>query len=90
MSPTIVQQVQASLRQQHFYGGAVDGISGPVTQSAVRRYQQAHGLVANGHVDSATLASLNSVTDGVPPVSGGPPQQSAAPLRVSADTHAVN
>lgn len=43
-----------------------DGIFGPVTEEAVRDYQQSHGLEADGIVGPATWKSLLSITR--PPV----------------------
>lgn len=37
-----------------------DGIYGPQTAGALRSYQQSAGLPVTGHLDSATLASLQS------------------------------
>jgi peptidoglycan hydrolase-like protein with peptidoglycan-binding domain len=80
LSPSMVQQVQTSLQQQGLYSGTVDGIWGPVTQTAVQRYQRANGLSVNGQIDSPTLASLNLANDGTLPAGAAPPQQVAAPL----------
>ncbi len=59
MSPDMTRQVQEQLQQQGTYRGPVDGVWGPQTQSAVRNYQQAHGLSTTGKLDMDTLASLN-------------------------------
>ncbi len=67
MTSGMVQQVQTSLAQQGIYRGTVDGVWGPVTQTAVQTYQQSHGLMANGQIDQPTLASLNLPTDGTMP-----------------------
>src|ERR1700723_993921 len=59
LSPGMVRQVQTALQQQNLYGGPIDGVWGPQTQSAVQAYQQSHSLSATGQLDSQTLASLN-------------------------------
>jgi hypothetical protein len=43
---------------QSALGISVDGVFGPNTQRAVRRYQRAHGLTADGVVGPATWSSL--------------------------------
>lgn len=40
-----------------------DGAFGALTEEAVRRFQQAHGLAADGIAGPLTLARLNEVTD---------------------------
>jgi peptidoglycan hydrolase-like protein with peptidoglycan-binding domain len=47
-----VVQLQSAL------GLTADGIYGPLTRRAVRRYQRAHGLAVDGIAGPATLASL--------------------------------
>jgi hypothetical protein len=42
----------------HLYTGAVDGIFGPITDRAVREYQQQHQLVVDGWVGPITWGSL--------------------------------
>ncbi len=61
LSPETVKQVQTTLTQQHDYSGAIDGIWGPATESALRSYQQANALPASGQLDPATIASLRAV-----------------------------
>lgn len=53
------KDVQGKLQQQGLYHGAVDGIVGPETKAAVHSYQQSQHLTPTGHLDSATLNSLN-------------------------------
>jgi len=59
----MVKQVQTRLQQQGQYGGAVDGVWGPATQTALESFQQSHGLNVTGQIDSPTLASLNLASD---------------------------
>ena len=40
--------LQVALRAQGVYSGAIDGVAGPGTITAVRRFQQRAGLVADG------------------------------------------
>lgn len=49
---------QARLRNLGLYFGTVDGETGPKTQAALRRFQQAKGLDATGEVDDATADAL--------------------------------
>ncbi len=54
----IVADVQASLQEQGFYHGEVDGLLGPQTRAALADYQQAQGLEMTAAVDEPTLQSL--------------------------------
>ena len=40
--------------------GTIDGSYGPSTESAVKQFQQAHGLVADGIAGSKTIAALRN------------------------------
>ena len=64
-----VEQVQGLLKDLGFYSGAVDGILGPNTQSAVAAYQRKVGLGASGALDDALLEQLGLAprTASVPP-----------------------
>lgn len=59
VSPAMIRSVQTTLQQNGDYRGGVDGIWGPMTESGVRTWQQAHNLNANGEIDVATLQSMN-------------------------------
>jgi peptidoglycan hydrolase-like protein with peptidoglycan-binding domain len=54
-----IRQAQAKLKQAADYPGKIDGAWGPMTESGVRKWQQAHNLNASGQLDAATLQSLN-------------------------------
>lgn len=58
MAGPLVRQVQRALRSAGYFPGVVDGIYGPQTAHAVQRYQDDHGLVADGEVGPATLKSM--------------------------------
>ena len=61
-----VRQVQQKLNDIGYHAGSVDGILGPQTKSALRRFQQARNLDTTGHIDSNTLAALNREPMGHP------------------------
>ena len=53
-----VEAVQRRLAELRYYGGAVDGRSGPAMRSAVMAFQKVNGLAADGAVGPRTLAAL--------------------------------
>ena len=53
-----VRAVQQSLKDKGFDPGAVDGINGPATKSAVKKYQESQHLSADGRMGAKTLDSL--------------------------------
>ena len=57
----VIANVQASLQQQGYYQGEVDGLLGPLTRAAIARYQQDHGLYITSAIDEPTLAALGMV-----------------------------
>jgi hypothetical protein len=53
-----VKQAQRRLREAGFYTGSIDGVLGPNTAEALRRYQAKHGLPETGELDTATQKAL--------------------------------
>ena len=54
----VLSTVQASLQEQGYYRGEVDGLMGPLTREALANYQRDHGLVSTAALDQPTLSSL--------------------------------
>jgi hypothetical protein len=54
------ERLQTRLAELGFAPGPVDGIVGPRTIEAVRRYQTAHGLPATGEISKRLLARLKT------------------------------
>jgi hypothetical protein len=54
----IVADVQATLQEQGYYRGEVDGLMGPLTRTALADFQRDHGLISTAALDQPTLASL--------------------------------
>lgn len=55
-----VKQLQRALKSVGYSPGTIDGSYGPSTESAVKRFQQAHGLVTDGIAGTKTLAALKA------------------------------
>ena len=53
-----VLQLQSDLAALGYDVGEPDGIVGPVTRRAVSRFQQQRNMVADGHLDAATLDAV--------------------------------
>lgn len=53
------RQTQKALMAAGFYKGLIDGKEGPQTKKAVKAFQQAQGLKADGVVGSATSEALS-------------------------------
>ena len=53
-----VAALQVALRAEGLYGGSVDGIDGPGTQAAVRRFQARRGLAVDGVAGPRTRRAL--------------------------------
>mgnify|MGYP001952708915 CR=1 FL=1 len=57
-----VSELQTKLKSKGFYSGAIDGIFGTGTENAVKAFQKANGLTADGVVGPKTIAALNQNT----------------------------
>ena len=55
-----VRHLQRVLRDEAYVPGPVDGLYGPLTEGAVRRFQQGHGLAADGVVGPETRSTLRA------------------------------
>ncbi|MEY2529963.1 MAG: hypothetical protein QOI96_48 [Verrucomicrobiota bacterium] len=55
---SLVVNVQQRLARAGYYHGAVDGIMGPSTRRAIRAYERAHGLRADGVLDDRLLSTM--------------------------------
>ncbi|HET7629350.1 MAG TPA: peptidoglycan-binding protein [Bacillales bacterium] len=61
-----VAELQTKLQALGVYDGAIDGIYGPITASAVRRYQRSKGLIEDGIAGPVTLTHLYGQKIAVP------------------------
>ena len=57
-----VSSIQQRLKQAGYYTGAIDGVFTSATESALKEFQAAKRLVADGIVGSKTLAALQGVS----------------------------
>ena len=57
---TKVKNMQQRLKDLGYYTGSVDGVFGQGTENAVKAFQRANGLSADGVAGTATLSKLNS------------------------------
>jgi membrane-bound lytic murein transglycosylase B len=60
LSRSQVLDLQMALNRRGFDSGAADGMLGPMTRDAVRRYQRSVGLPADGFPDQALLERLTA------------------------------
>jgi len=58
LSVQTIKQIQTKLNELMFDAGLPDGIMGPNTRAALRDFQTANNLIADGYPDKATLAKL--------------------------------
>ena len=52
------REVQTVLKKWGYYTGKVDGINGPLTKEAVKRFQRKYGLTVDGVVGPLTAAKM--------------------------------
>ena len=57
-SKEVVERIQHELARKGFDPGMIDGVWGRATEGAVRRFQAANGLLADGIVGPATSKVL--------------------------------
>jgi peptidoglycan hydrolase-like protein with peptidoglycan-binding domain len=78
-----ISSLQELLSKRGFYNGAVDGIMGPQTRSAIVAAQKNYGLVTDGIAGRQTLAALES---GASPVSIAAKNPTTTPANITAKT----
>lgn len=54
-----IRAAQQALNDRGYNAGPVDGLMGPKTEGAIRKFQSSTGLPATGRLDSATVAALH-------------------------------
>ena len=54
----MVVRVQAALMRRGLYNGDIDGLLGPKTRAALRKFQQSEGIPQTGRMDIETLTRL--------------------------------
>lgn len=62
---SFIKSLQRELKRAGYDPGIVDGKMGPATQRALKRFQEAHGLLPTGAPDIPTLTKL--LGQGLPP-----------------------
>jgi hypothetical protein len=65
---TTVADIQAYLRNSGIYEGRIDGIAGPKTRTAIRKYQKLHALPITGIPSEILLDFMNTSRGSEPPV----------------------
>jgi peptidoglycan hydrolase-like protein with peptidoglycan-binding domain len=61
LDPEGIRKVQSLLRQKGFDPGPLDGIAGPLTKTAVRKFQEKFGMKASAEIDNQVLLGLGAV-----------------------------
>jgi hypothetical protein len=74
-----VAEIQKALQKLGYDPGKIDGLMGPHTQGAIKKFQQANGLAVDGIVGPKTRAALDKALQGGAAPAGGPTAPPAAP-----------
>lgn len=53
-----IRQVQQALTKKGFDPGPIDGVLGPQTEQALRKFQDYYGIKVTGRIDNQTLYAL--------------------------------
>ena len=73
-----VKKLQSKLKRWGYYDGAIDGIFGAGTEAAVKRFQRANGLTADGIVGEKTAKALGLDISAVAASSGSSSSNSSS------------
>jgi len=64
-SRALITEVQQQLSARGYYQSSIDGVVGPATREAARRFQNDAGLTINGAIDRRLLSQLKLADRGV-------------------------
>ena len=79
----VVRNIQSALQELAIYDGSVDGIAGPQTLAAIRRFQAKAGLEPNGRVGTPLLDAIRTASVPAPKLKRIPNEETAgAPASV--------
>jgi murein L,D-transpeptidase YcbB/YkuD len=67
-----IRSIQECLKNAGFYNGKIDGVRGRQTRNAIRQFQKANGLKADGVVGKKTWEFLSKYASGTEKTAGGP------------------
>jgi peptidoglycan hydrolase-like protein with peptidoglycan-binding domain len=59
VTPEMVRAAQQKLNDAGYHAGKADGRVGPMTRSAIRKYQKDESMTVTGKLDESTLSHLN-------------------------------
>lgn len=65
IDPAIIRQVQRSLKIVGYEAGPADGIIGPATREAIKRFQEDHDIPVTGKPDANLLLTLADAHEAV-------------------------
>ncbi len=71
------KEIQACLKNAGFYKGKIDGVKGRSTKKAIKEFQKANGLRADGVVGVKTWEAMNKYASGAPAQAAGNTEEGA-------------
>lgn len=63
-SHAAIRSAQQQLKTDGYYTGPIDGVYGPMTQAAIKKYQSDKNLTVTGRLDKQTRGDLGMSTSG--------------------------
>jgi Putative peptidoglycan binding domain len=76
-SSPLVRSIQIELTRLGYLSGGADGQLGPMTRSAISRFESSQGMPVDGQPSSALLARLQGTPGGAPAAAAAPAQPGA-------------